>query len=534
MSTKALRKETASNCYYPTFLCMNLEVWERMFYLCHRPGDEGVEAAFLHEYVHFLQDLTTISGLTKINVFADRMRWGVKRKHRKLDVPLRYDNINGDKIGENHYYCVENQGSGRYSGKFPDEFVLVLKPIKKYSSHKQSGYFKLDIEFEQKVNQVIKKINYTLGEYAISESMAYIIERTIYPDALPKPPEFPYMVIDHVVDNKFPDLATIEIKVALCDVSLSFQNPGQAFYYLCENAQKEMLENGEIKFGDIYRIGYSEEFARKLKVKRRDKDLQITATRDAFKQTEAYFNMTPLWNDLRDLLEVTFLNALWLRRNAPYFFIDILRGGPIYRNAPFQVIVSKLLGCPCIHTTQGDIFSFTPDVFPSDIFPQKILLSGNTISETNTSVDKNRLNPVEMITYEDRLAPPLSSILGHINLTGNPEWVFKVIMAPNITLTADQDWGVFRSCKFVYDILFNEGTLICDPDSKTDVSVACPLKDWCSASFKRQNEVDITSDGYDCISIPWNNCKTEERLNKCVFGRIWTAWGLDKKILRLQ
>lgn len=50
------RKESAKNTYYPSFLCMEVDTPDYLDALMRMPFDERTEAAFLHEYIHYLQD----------------------------------------------------------------------------------------------------------------------------------------------------------------------------------------------------------------------------------------------------------------------------------------------------------------------------------------------------------------------------------------------------------------------------------------------------------------------------------------------
>lgn len=232
MNSSIHRKEHDRNSYYPTFLYMDLKVYDSLSYLCRYPLDKETEAAFLHEYIHFLQDTTTYSGYTLINVLTDRIRWGVNKNGGKIKIPLKFENAWSDNIASNAHNQKIHSGSGKIEGmKIPSTFNHFLKKTKIYTGREKYQYlsYVLCLEFEHGG----QKKEYHIGEYAISESMAYMIETHIYPDVLPPPPDFPYNVIDALIKAKYPSLYNIEIMVALCDVSLMFQFPGMVLFYLC-------------------------------------------------------------------------------------------------------------------------------------------------------------------------------------------------------------------------------------------------------------------------------------------------------------
>jgi len=85
------RKESAKNTYYPSFLCMEVDTPDYLDALMRMPFDERTEAAFLHEYIHYLQDLTTVSGNARIETIVDQVKWivgDVARHKNKLKLPL--------------------------------------------------------------------------------------------------------------------------------------------------------------------------------------------------------------------------------------------------------------------------------------------------------------------------------------------------------------------------------------------------------------------------------------------------------------
>jgi len=81
------RKESAKNTYYPSFLCMEVDTPDYLDALMRMPFDERTEAAFLHEYIHYLQDLTTVSGNARIETRLDS-----EKRVRSLSLSLENSN----------------------------------------------------------------------------------------------------------------------------------------------------------------------------------------------------------------------------------------------------------------------------------------------------------------------------------------------------------------------------------------------------------------------------------------------------------
>lgn len=153
--------------------------------------------------------------------------------------------------------------------------------------------------------------------------------------------------------------------VALCDVSLMYQFPGRALYMLC-NEMKELENTKPLHFTDVYFIGYSTSFADKLNVENRMDS--FTRMNQMAKQTfQKYFEMIPVWDDIIEQVSVIFDNALWLRKYAPLFMIDILRGKEINRNNAFKSIVTKIIGALCIKTDANELYHFVPKLNTQDL-----------------------------------------------------------------------------------------------------------------------------------------------------------------------
>lgn len=69
---------------------MDVNTPDDLYYLGHYPLDERTEAVFLHEYIHYLQDLTTVAGLARIETIVDQIKWicSVARGQHKLKLPI--------------------------------------------------------------------------------------------------------------------------------------------------------------------------------------------------------------------------------------------------------------------------------------------------------------------------------------------------------------------------------------------------------------------------------------------------------------
>lgn len=220
--------KTALGFYNPSFMHMHVGTRKNLMDLASLQDDDA-ESIYLHEYVHFLQDITTTFGLANINVIADYMRFCdthlITKPQGSFEVPLYPDSNNPldmDTILTLHRYY---DGDGDENTAKIKSITKVLLPI-----YPVSG--KRDVEVIEVVcyNGAGKKKHFSFGADCILESMAYIIESSCYPDTVPSP-DIPYHSAELIVRKMYPSLCSDRLNIlALCDVSLLAFNPGSFFY----------------------------------------------------------------------------------------------------------------------------------------------------------------------------------------------------------------------------------------------------------------------------------------------------------------
>lgn len=94
----------------------------------------------------------------------------------------------------------------------------------------------------------------------------------------------------------------------------------------------------------------------------------------------------------------------------------------------------------------------------------------------------------------------------------------------------DSDW--FLSLHQFYNILFTSAAIGIHGDNKYLVK-ECDLKQWCSDSFNRKKERDITSESLNCKYSPWLNVSDQD-LAQCSFGRVCAAFGFNRIKLKCK
>lgn len=175
-------RESKGGYYCPTFLSMYIdssENFENIFEGERLP--EETEALFVHEYIHLLQDLTTLSGFSNICIVVDYLKWATNREKRgNIQVPLSPTLKDGYNLYLNAQLRKISTGQGKLKGliKWKETKSILLKnEIITINGETQEVPLSLILNF---IDADDKLHEYQIGEHCISESMAYLIENTLY------------------------------------------------------------------------------------------------------------------------------------------------------------------------------------------------------------------------------------------------------------------------------------------------------------------------------------------------------------------
>lgn len=358
------RKESSNGgSYYPAFLCLDVNTPDDLYYIGHYPLDERTEAIFLHEYIHYLQDLTTIAGLARIETIVDQIKWicAQASKHKKLKIPQHIDtwaynmlpNANSLKICKGDFYIIDDSGN---------KILVDITSIVSFEKEKTRILYTSGQSYSRDIvcvltfkdeNGIIRK--YKVGEMAISESMAFLIEHHLYPDVLVKPTHCPYFVVKKIAEWKLKRTLDDLTLIALCDVSLLCSLPGYALYEILDFFATHDIE---ITPALVYCYGLGTIMSNKLSRTRSWEDELSYIMEIANKQFCDLF-IHPYWTEFRSVTKCAFDAGLEIRKNIPTLFLDIAKNGKIAYNKPFQKCLNEL-GCLAVKNKSNEIYSILP------------------------------------------------------------------------------------------------------------------------------------------------------------------------------
>ena len=316
--------------------------------------DEISVALFFHEYIHFLQDISTIYGLNNIIRIGEIIQEaiaGFKSGNANFETPLVFcqGNVNTKDI---------DVVLGGDRGEIDLEIVINgVELVSTFPVNNTSTYFvpKVIIDYNEG-----NKINF--GSHAIMESMAYIAEQYVSRNEL-KAAQYPYHMAKMVVDFQCPGFSVDILNVyVLCDLSLMHSEPGSAFIkYLAK-----ITESGH-QFSspeEIYEFFDDEKFTiddhlddfKEKKLSRLELYLNL-ASRALF-YISGYFQhieQHPNIEYLKHQLNV----VAGYRKYDPNFMLNILKEKKFYGNKQLMKLLS-LLGSPLLVDLSGNTFFLPP------------------------------------------------------------------------------------------------------------------------------------------------------------------------------
>lgn len=343
------RLRTTLGYYTPAFF--HIHVGTNLSFTSFSDKDFSV---FLHEYIHFIQDVTTLYGINNMYVYSEYIRYAIneayKSPDKKIDIPITPKDSNEDNVYLNLMINRLTCGDGCD--------ISIIKQIKQIdiivedidvpkSSLKNIESTVLTIVDNDDKEQLV-----SFGAIAIMESMAYLMERLLCPSYI-KSPDFPYCIAEKIIEKEYPDFAKDSLNVlALCDVSLLYSNPGKIFIQFIREMKDDnwMPKNPEDIYDNIYSRVNIVNNTTKISLEDNLKGfLEIVKI-----QIQGYFNDPKLFSEINNWINHITITAYNLRFKDKYFILDVARGGMVRDNKVLKTLIDKTLGTPLISNVSGE------------------------------------------------------------------------------------------------------------------------------------------------------------------------------------
>jgi len=212
---------------------------------------------FLHEYVHFLQDVTTTHGLWNFHLAVEFLQNAIRQVRNtagQFPTPLKLGN---DYNLHANFHFKKIYGGTSYSIG-PDRTSKSASYLGYYTSDERVGLNngktitvpKFHVKYRD--NGAKQNVECHFGSIHIKEYMAHAIQEEFAPGA--PHPDIPYRLVKLIVESEVPRLAeNPSLVIALCDASLMVYHPAQLFFSTLERMKKnEIPVPNEV--GSIYAI----------------------------------------------------------------------------------------------------------------------------------------------------------------------------------------------------------------------------------------------------------------------------------------
>lgn len=212
--------------------------------------DVNKNAAFLHERIHFIQNFSTLYGITNATYYLSQYL-GMILKVRDGEFPispfLPYDNEEQEFI--NALFTCSAGDSFDSNGKcIQCHSIQNIKMENNYSEYYSEQFPTWKNRFKEQVVLIFDdEKRYEFGAIAIEESMAYLFERYVY-TVNDYSHRFPYNaceLIFHYIMGE--ECEHDNVLIALCYVSLMTLWPGNTFIELLNELKNEKLKYTSMK-----------------------------------------------------------------------------------------------------------------------------------------------------------------------------------------------------------------------------------------------------------------------------------------------
>lgn len=354
------RLNSTIGCYYPAFFEMNLDVYGNMDV---NKLKEKQFALFLHEYTHFMQDVSTYYGLS--NLFA--VNEIIKSIHRNLTTSLPNGGKFKTPVGimqNNALLKANDQLLGLTYGLIDNTGRFCRFEVVKVESKSEPVP---NNQFVSQIDNVYVTTatgdTFQFGALALMENMAYLMEQLCVSECEPSP-DYPYSAAEKVASFIVPAIGKDKLMVlALCDISLQSSNPGYYFYSTLEQIKKgKIVYNKPEDVCDDFYSRKSITFHVSTIPNFIDQYRNIA---DDIIRQEKNFIQTPQLSVFWKWIENAINYSYDLRLNHRNFILEIARTGNARKSKVFVDYI-KAVGTPLMMNKCGKFYCIPSRNVPGD------------------------------------------------------------------------------------------------------------------------------------------------------------------------
>ena len=446
--------------YMPSFYRINLGVLADFMDIPNIPF--GSFSAFLHEYIHFLQDVTTMYGMMVLGTTTYYIRDVASRftmKNCTFDVPQQLTQDRSD------YGLLNANLRNIYKGSSICPMRRDVDILEYSIQQDQIDGKEIERVFVSCIDKTTgENFTFYFGGNILCEGMAYMVQRKCYDEVYQqnglnplKLSEYPYLINLSLASLIYSELSEkIELLVGIADISLLTYNAGLTYVRLLEHLRDihflERYDESNIAsiFDDLYEEGH--------KFVNWDISRFKQVQDYSYNEFKEYFKL-PIASEVNDWIYRLWIKAYELREIAPHYIIDLMieNNGDVRSNKIFSEILLGM-GSPLVINGDdegtiippqgfkpshdfmpgimwavdeiGRIFDGRPEAVPCQLYDYCRKSSENHTSSnphlSSTKVDDRCLTSPWCRSQDDNALCPVAAIWRHWGLKNcQPNWKYS-------------------------------------------------------------------------------------------------------------
>ena len=357
---------TQRGSYRPSFYHIHLNTENALDRGCLT----NVELSTLfHEYLHFLQDMTTLYGFISTCRIVDRIKVFCEMKANgtyDMSKPLS-NQLDGNQVIIEQLYNLRIGGRPR-SAISKVDFIKVEK----------NGLINGLEDIEYILVDGGNNNPFVFGSLCILESMASLFQRKFVPET--NHPNFPYHTVELFIESMYPEFGSDSICIfSLCDVCLMTTDPGPSLYQAVLDMKVAgfVPKSGREVYDFVWKTFKFEDVQSGNKIELLP--YFEWAGNNAKTQFSDYFTVDN-FAVIKEACNSLFDNAIKLRKENPYFLIDIMEGDLEYAVTKYFELFNEI-GTPLITNDKYECLLYNPHLEKNRTsYPQWFFDPGNTFN----------------------------------------------------------------------------------------------------------------------------------------------------------
>ena len=316
--------------------------------------EEQQASTFLHEYIHFLQDILSVKGMQNLYIIGEYLRFVTAFvKHNKFKVQLPISPyIAKLNVGNNWKVSFYTQGNIDYSVtkyiSFKKDTGIQLKDDKTRNTLPIGRIFVDCLCVDGSIKQII------FGTFQIMEGMAKMIQDMAFPPIIKTSLYNPYYIAIDVANDIMDGLGNNSLTmISIFDYALQSSNPGWAFVRYIE----EKKNQGHTAATLTYDIVYDDLIHSKVQSNTQGVVSLIDSYKDAVNQSEDVFKdyLGDVWlfKNIEKWYNALLERGVNLREKYPYLFVYLAQDGDIRQDGLFKEVIGTF-GTPIVTNRKHD------------------------------------------------------------------------------------------------------------------------------------------------------------------------------------